>query len=135
MPVRNVCACIAFAIKVEILQSQGLHPRNMGDLVKNNRFSGARSYLKCQVILDFEQQCRLVKRHRKHAGPSALSFSRQGASIWIIKSKIPYFSYGREKTADSQIPFFFFFVFIWFIWVSVQEIQCPYDVRRRYYDQ
>jgi len=26
-------------------------------------------------------------------------------------------------------------VFIWFIWVSVQEIQYPYDFRRRYYDQ
>ena len=50
-----------------------------------------RPYLKCQVILDFEQQCRLVKCHRTHAGPSALSFSQQGASIWIIKSKNPLF--------------------------------------------
>jgi len=62
-------------------------------------------YLKCQVIFDFELQCRLVKCHRTHVGPSALSFSRQGAPIWIMKSKIPYFSYDREKTADSQIPF------------------------------
>ena len=64
----------------------------------------ARPYLKWQVILDFEQQYHLVKGHRTHAGPSALSFSRQGASIWVIKSEIPYVSYGREKTADSQIP-------------------------------
>ena len=63
----------------------------------------ARSYLKYQVILDFGQQCRLIESHRTHVGPSALSFSRRGASIWVIKSKIPYFSYDREKTADSQI--------------------------------
>jgi len=63
-----------------------------------------RPYLKCQVILDFEQQM-LTSKMSSHAGPSALSFSRQGASIWIIKSKILYFSYDGEKTADSQIPF------------------------------
>ena len=94
-------------------------------LQKKKKRDLAPTYLKHQVILDFGHQCRRAKGHRTRAGPSAVSFSRQGASIWIIKSKIPYFSYGREKTADSQIPFFFFFVFIWFIWVSVQEIQCP----------
>ena len=39
----------------------------------------------------------------------------------------------NQPILRSQI--FFFFVFIWFIWVSVHEIQCPYDFRRRYYDQ
>ena len=38
-------------------------------------------------------------------------------------------------SSDDLSLVFFFFVFIWFIWVSVQEIQCPYDFRRRYYDQ
>jgi len=65
----------------------------------------ARPYLKCQVIVHFEQQCRLVKGHRTHVGPSALSFFRQGASVGYFKSKILYLSYGREKTLDSQIPF------------------------------
>jgi len=64
----------------------------------------APTYLKCQVILDFEQQRRLGKSHRTHAGPSALSFSRQGASVWYLKSKILYLRPCREKPADSQIP-------------------------------
>ena len=60
------------------------------DKVKYDRLSDVRSYLKCQVIFDFGQQCLLGKGHHTHAGPSALSFSRQGASVWYLKSKILY---------------------------------------------
>ena len=45
----------------------------------------ARPYLKCQVMLEFEQQCRLIESHRTQAGPSALGFSRRGAPIQAIK--------------------------------------------------
>ena len=44
-------------------------------------------------------------RHLPHAGPRALWVSRRGVSIWVIKSKILYFSYGRQKTTDSQSRF------------------------------
>jgi len=33
----------------------------------------------CQVILDFEQQCWLVKSYLPNKGPSALCFLRRGA--------------------------------------------------------
>ena len=56
-----------------------------------------RPYLKCQVILDFEQQCRLIESHCTQGGPSALCFSRQGASILVEKLKIKCFSPDRSK--------------------------------------
>ena len=64
----------------------------------------ARPYLKCQMILDFGEQCRLIESHRTHVGPSALGFSRRGASIWATKSKILYLSYDREKNGRFSDP-------------------------------
>jgi len=64
----------------------------------------ARPYLKRQVISDLKQQCRLVKGHRTHVGPSALSFSSHGASIWIIKPRVLWFRLWPSKNNRFSDP-------------------------------